>query len=55
VAVELHLQRDPPQVTSFLHQLQREGYSLRHLNYDGDLVPTNPATNMANPPEHWML
>jgi FkbM family methyltransferase len=55
VAVELHLQRDPPQVTSFFHQMEREGYSLRHLNYDGDIVPTDAATIVANPQEHWML
>jgi FkbM family methyltransferase len=55
VAVELHLQRDPPQVTSFLHQLEREGYGLRHLNYDGDIAFTDAATIVANPQEHWML
>jgi FkbM family methyltransferase len=55
VAVELHLQRDPPQAASFLHQMEREGYSLRHLNYDGDIVPTDAATIVANPQEHWML
>jgi FkbM family methyltransferase len=55
VLVELHLQRDPPQVTSFLHQLERSGYSLRFVNYDGDLVPTDPATIVANPQEHWIL
>lgn len=50
-----HLQRDPPQITSFLHQLERVGYSIRHLNYDGDIVPTDAATIVANPQEHWML
>lgn len=55
VAIQLHLQRDPPQVTSFLHQLERDGYSLRYLNYDGDIAQTNPATIVANPQEHWML
>jgi FkbM family methyltransferase len=55
VLVELHLQRDPPQVTSFLHQLERSGYSLRFVNYDGDLAATDPATIVANPQEHWIL
>jgi hypothetical protein len=55
VLVELHLQRDPPQITSFLHQLERSRYSLRFVNYDGDLVPIDPATIVANPQEHWML
>jgi FkbM family methyltransferase len=55
VVMELHLQRDPPQITSFLHQLARSGYSLRFVNYDGDVVPIDPATIVANPQEHWML
>jgi FkbM family methyltransferase len=55
VLVELHLQRDPPQIASFLHQLERSGYSLRFVNYDGDVVPIDPATIIANPQEHWML
>ena len=54
VLVELHFQRDPPQVTSFLHQLERSGYSLRFVNYDGDVVLTDSATIVANPQEHWM-
>jgi FkbM family methyltransferase len=55
VAIELHLQRDPPQVTSFLHQLEREGYTLRYLNYEGEIAAADPATIVANPQEHWML
>jgi FkbM family methyltransferase len=55
VAIELHLERDPPQITSFLHQLARSGYSLHHVNYDGDVVPIDLATIVANPREHWML
>lgn len=55
VLVELHLQRDPPQVTSFLHQLERNGYGLRYLNYEGDIAATDPATIVANPQEHWMI
>ncbi|MCL6505406.1 MAG: hypothetical protein K6T59_00110 [Bryobacteraceae bacterium] len=55
VVLELHLQRDPPQVTSFLHQLERQGYTLRRLNYDGNIASTDSATIVANPQEHWML
>lgn len=55
VLVELHLERDPPQITSFLHQLERSGYSLRFVNYDGDVVPTDSATIVANSQEHWIL
>jgi FkbM family methyltransferase len=55
VVLELHLQRDPPQVTSFLHQLERDGHSLCYLNYEGDIATTDAATIVANPHEHWML
>jgi hypothetical protein len=55
VLVELHLQRDPPQTTSFLHQLERSGYSSRFVNYDGEIAATDAATILANPQEHWML
>jgi len=55
VLVELHIQRDPPQVTSFLHQMERDGFGLRYLNYDGDIAATDSATIVANPQEHWML
>ncbi|HZT79916.1 MAG TPA: FkbM family methyltransferase [Gemmataceae bacterium] len=55
VVLELHLQRDPPQTVGFLHQLQRAGYALRAINYEGDLVPTDPDTILARPQEHWTL
>jgi len=55
VLVELHLQRDPPQVTSFLHQLERDGLTLRYLNYEGEIAATDAAFIVANPQEHWML
>jgi FkbM family methyltransferase len=55
VVMELHLQRDTPQVASFLHQLGRSGYGLRFVNYDSDVVPTDAETILANPQEHWML
>ncbi len=55
VAIELYRQRDPPQVTSFLHRLERDGYVLRWLNYAGDTAATDLATIVANPQEHWML
>jgi FkbM family methyltransferase len=55
VVLELHLQRDPPQTVGILHQLQRAGYPLRSINYEGDLVPTAPDTILARPQEHWTL
>jgi uncharacterized protein (DUF952 family) len=55
VVLELHLQRDPPQTVGFLHQLQRAGYALRSIGYEGDLAPTDPDTILAQPQEHWTL
>ncbi len=55
VAIELHLQRDPPQVTSFLHRLERDGFSLRYLNYDGEIISADADTILARPQEHWTL
>lgn len=53
--VARRLQRNPPQVTRFLHQRERDGRTLRHLNDDGDIAAADPATIVANPQEHWML
>ena len=49
---ELHLQRNPPQITSFLVQMETGGYSLRFVNDEGNAVPTDSATIVANPPDH---
>jgi len=55
VVLELHLQRDPPQTLSLLHQISHAGYSLRAINYEGDIVLTDPNTIFAQPQEHWTL
>ncbi len=55
VILELHLQREQPQVANFLHQLKRRGHARRFVNYDGDVVLTDARTIFANPQEHWIL
>lgn len=55
VVLELHLQRDPPQTVGFLHEIERAGYQLRGIDYDGEIVPTDAATILAKPHEHWTL
>jgi FkbM family methyltransferase len=55
VVLELHLQRDPPQAVSLLHQVERAGYHLRAINYEGEVVPTEAATILGQPQEHWNL
>jgi FkbM family methyltransferase len=55
VVLELHLQRDPPQTIGFLHEIERAGYALRAINYDGDIVPVEADTILAQPQEHWAL
>jgi FkbM family methyltransferase len=55
IVLELHLQRDPPQTIGFLHKIERVGYKLRSINYEGEVVPTDAATVLAKPQEHWTL
>lgn len=55
VVLELHLQRDPPQTVGFLHEIERAGYLLRSINYEGEVVPVGPDTILAQPQEHWTL
>ncbi len=55
VVLELHLQRDPPQAVNLLHQVERAGYLLRSINYEGEVVPTEAAAILAQPQEHWTL
>lgn len=47
--IELYLQRDPPQTVGFLHQIERAGYLLRSVNYEGEVVPTEAATILGPP------
>jgi hypothetical protein len=55
VVLELHLQRDPPQTVGFLHEIERAGYLLRSINYEGEVVPVEADTILAQPREHWTL
>lgn len=55
VVMELHLQRDPPQTADLLQRIIHAGYRLRCLNYDGEIVPTDAATILEQPQEHWTL
>jgi hypothetical protein len=55
VVLELHLWRDPPQAVGLLHEIERAGYLLRSINYEGEVGPTDPDTILARPQEHWAL
>jgi FkbM family methyltransferase len=55
IVLELHLQRDPPQTVGLLHEIERAGYQLRHINYEGAIVPTDADTILARAQEHWTL
>lgn len=55
IVLELHLQRDPPQTIGFLHEIERTGYLLRSINYEGEVVPVDADTILAQPHEHWTL
>jgi FkbM family methyltransferase len=54
VVMELHLQRDPHQIASFLHELQHQ-CELRYINYAGEIAPANVEVILASPQEHWTL
>jgi hypothetical protein len=49
IVMELHLQRDPPQAVSLFHQIERAGYALRTINYEGEMVPAEGAAILAQP------
>jgi FkbM family methyltransferase len=55
VVLELHLQRDPPQTVGFLHEIERAGYPLRSINYEGEIVSVEANTILPQPQEHWTL
>lgn len=55
VALELHLNCDPPQTLSLLHQIESAGYLLRYINYEGEVFEIDRATILAQPMEHWTL
>jgi len=55
IVLELHLQRDPPQTVGFLHEIERAGYLLRSINYEGEVVPVAADMILAQPQEHWTL
>lgn len=55
IVLELHLQRDLPQTVGFLHEIERAGYALRYVNYEGEIVLSDATTVLANPQEHWTL
>ena len=55
VVLELHLQRDPPQTVGLLHEIERAGYQIRSINYEGEVVPVPADTILAQPQEHWTL
>lgn len=55
IALELHLQRDPPQTVGFLHEIERAAYPLRSINYEGEIAPVDTDTILAQPREHWTL
>lgn len=55
VVMELHLRRDPPQTVGLLHQIESAGYRLQCVSYEGEIVPTDADTILAQPQEHWTL
>jgi FkbM family methyltransferase len=55
IVLELHLERDPPQTLSLLHQIEAAGFALRTINYEGEIVETGRTAIISQPQEHWAL
>jgi FkbM family methyltransferase len=55
VVAELHMSESPHLAIAWMHEIERVGYQLRHINYDGDIVPVDIGNIISNPQEHWML
>lgn len=55
VVLELHVEADPEQAGVFLRRVEREGYALRFINYEGEIVATDRETVLRQPKEHWAM
>jgi FkbM family methyltransferase len=55
VVMELHLQRDSPQTVGLLHEIERAGYRLQCVSYEGEKVSAGADTIFALPQDHWTL
>lgn len=45
----------PKRSTSWTRSNEGAGYQLRCINYEGEIVPTDADTILAQPQEHWTL
>lgn len=55
IVMELHLPRDPENASQLLSAIQRDGYTLRAINYAGKIVATTEGLVLGRPEEHWTL
>ncbi|GIW80409.1 MAG: hypothetical protein KatS3mg105_2216 [Gemmatales bacterium] len=53
VVMELHQQRELERSAELLRGIERDGYSLRAINYDGEIIAVDSATVLEQPGEHW--
>lgn len=56
IVMELHAHLHPPgKIQGFLKQIQQQGYTVRRINYAGDLEPVIAEDLISHRQEHWML
>lgn len=53
IVLELHLLRDPENASQLLAAIGRDGYSLRAINYGGQVASTTENIVLSQPEEHW--
>jgi hypothetical protein len=55
IVVELHLVRNPSATASLLTEIERAGFPLRAISYDGQPTPTSADVILNQPDDHWTL
>jgi FkbM family methyltransferase len=55
IVLELHLARDPSTTAELLADIERAGFPLRAISYDGQPTATSAAVILNQPDEHWTL
>jgi FkbM family methyltransferase len=55
IVLELHVLRDPTSTARLIETIQRDGYPLRAIQYDGSLASVSAQRILQRPDEHWTL
>ena len=53
--MELHLYRPQDETVAFLREILSDGYTLRHIDGEGDIKPIQIGSILEDTDRHWML